>query len=390
MAAALARCSWVLGRCPSHGHRAVRARARVARAAAADGARGEAEARGACATADRALTAWRRDGKRGGGPATVWLVGTGPGDVGMVTLRAAQLMQQADVVLYDRLVSDDVLALCNPAAVMVYVGKASGFHTRNQEEIHELLLAFAQTPGATVVRLKGGDPCVFGRGGEEAEYLVERGVDVRVVPGITAAAGISASVGVPLTHRGVAASVRFLTGHLRAGVQEDTAEGEAMAAAAAADAALGPAAANQGEPAEGSGTLAGQTLVVYMGLQTLPCLVEALFERGGGRSTPAVAVENGTTPHERRVFATLDALPGAVVESDLRSPTLVVIGDVVALAPEWREADGWTTGGWKSAHGALEAGGGGGVDAVRLLANAEEALKRGNGTASGTSSRAPL
>ena len=286
---------------------------------------------------------------------SVFLVGTGPGDVGMLTLRAASLMASADVILYDRLVSEEILKLCNPSAVMVYVGKASGFHTRSQEEIHQLMLAFAQTPSTTVVRLKGGDPCVFGRGGEEFEFLSERGIGVHVVPGITAAAGISASVGVPLTHRGVAASVRFLTGHLRADVQADGADGEAAGAAAAADAALGSARTRQddAEVVQGAGALKGQTLVVYMGLQTLPHLIHELVARGAGPSTPAMAVENGTTEHERRVFSPMHLLPDAVKSAELRSPTLVVIGEVVSLSKEWRARDeGWTDDGWKVATGA--------------------------------------
>ncbi|KAK9850443.1 hypothetical protein WJX84_011166 [Apatococcus fuscideae] len=144
-------------------------------------------------------------------PGEVYLVGTGPGDPGLLTLKAVQLLQTADVVLYDRLVSTDILKLIHNGARMVYVGKESSFHTRTQDEIHELLCQFAQEH-VTVVRLKGGDPYVFGRGGEELQYLEERGVQVHCIPGITAASGISAELGIPLTHRGMATSVRFLTG----------------------------------------------------------------------------------------------------------------------------------------------------------------------------------
>ncbi len=154
-----------------------------------------------------------------GKPGAVYLVGTGPGDPGLLTLRAVQLMQTADVVMYDRLVSEDILELVHPGALMVYVGKQRGFHTRTQEEIQELLGFFAGE-GATVVRLKGGDPFVFGRGGEEVQHLGALGVSVHVVPGITAAAGIAAELGIPLTHRGLATSVRFLTGHSREGGED--------------------------------------------------------------------------------------------------------------------------------------------------------------------------
>eukprot|EP00887_Chlorella_sp_A99_P000865 scaffold5.g865.t1 len=251
-------------------------------------------------------------------PGVVHLVGTGPGDPGLLTLRAVQLMQSADVVLYDRLVSEDILRLVGPSALMVYVGKQRSFHTRRraaacrQEEIHELLCHFARE-GASVVRLKGGDPFIFGRGGEETEYLQARSVRVNVVPGITAAAGVAAELGLPLTHRGLATSVRYLTGHSRAG-------GEETAGGTVAAAAVDPA----------------TTLVVYMGLATLPALAEQLAAGGLPADTPAVAVERGTTPEQRCVYAPLRELSAAVAEARLASPTLVVIGPVVSVAPGWR------------------------------------------------------
>eukprot|EP00882_Tetradesmus_deserticola_P012095 GHRQ01012814.1.p1 GENE.GHRQ01012814.1~~GHRQ01012814.1.p1 ORF type:complete len:310 (+),score=150.11 GHRQ01012814.1:661-1590(+) len=243
-------------------------------------------------------------------PGKVFLVGTGPGDPGLLTLRAAQLMQTADVVLYDRLVSDDILQLVHAGARMVYVGKQAGYHTRTQAEIHQLLLDFAEA-GATVIRLKGGDPYVFGRGGEEVQYLQQHGIKVHCVPGITAAAGICAELGIPMTHRGVATSVRFLTGHSREGgeLQLD----ETLAACA--------------DP--------HTTLIVYMGLGTLPLLVRQLRARGMPADMPAVAVERGTTSEQRVVFDTLQQLHGSIQEAGLQSPTLLVIGQVVALAPGW-------------------------------------------------------
>ena len=146
--------------------------------------------------------------------AVVHLVGVGPGDVELLTVKALRLMQTADLLLYDRLISPEILSLVNEDAAMLYVGKEAGLHTRPQEEIHSLMMSFA-TAGRTVVRLKGGDPTVFGRGGEELEYLEQQGVPVRIVPGVTAAAGVAAELGVPLTHRDYADSCRFVTGHAR-------------------------------------------------------------------------------------------------------------------------------------------------------------------------------
>ena len=243
---------------------------------------------------------------------TVWLVGTGPGDPGLLTLRAYQLMQSADVVLYDRLVSNEILNLVRREATMVYVGKRSGFHTRTQEEIHELLSAFASA-GATILRLKGGDPLVFGRGGEELDFLREKNPDVRVevVPGVTAAAGVGSELGIPLTHRGVSTSVRLLTGHLREGAASDPVD----FAVTSADVET--------------------TLVVYMGLGTLPRLRERLLEGGFPGDMPAVAIERGTTKKERRVFSTLEHLPEAATATELVSPTLLIIGKTVTLSPHW-------------------------------------------------------
>jgi len=221
------------------------------------------------------------------------------------------LMQSADVVLYDRLVSNDILQLVHPGARMVYVGKQQGFHTRTQDQIQELLEQFADS-GSTVLRLKGGDPYVFGRGGEEVDFLREKGITVHCVPGITAASGISAELGIPLTHRGVATSVRFLTGHSREGGREE----------------LDEAVAKSVDPKA--------TLVVYMGLQTMPCLTAKLVEGGLDAKTPSVAVERGTTRDQRVIFSHLEDLPTASQEAGLKSPTLIIIGDVVALAPGWK------------------------------------------------------
>ncbi|WCJ18983.1 Siroheme synthase [Euphorbia peplus] len=239
----------------------------------------------------------------------VYLVGTGPGDPELLTLKAVKVIQKADLLLYDRLVSNDVLELVGPDARLLYVGKTAGYHSRTQEEIHELLLNFAEA-GANVVRLKGGDPLVFGRGGEEMDFLQQQGIQVKVIPGITAASGIAAELGVPLTHRGVANSVRFLTGHSRKGGSDPLFVAE-----------------NAADP--------DSTLVVYMGLATLPSLATKLIHHGLPADTPAAAVERGTTPQQRVVFAQVHDLADKIASAGLVSPTLIVIGKVVALSPFW-------------------------------------------------------
>lgn len=245
---------------------------------------------------------------------TVYLVGTGPGDPGLLTLKAIRVLQTADVVFYDRLVSEDILRLTNPGALMIYVGKQQSYHTRSQGEIHELLKSFATDVGATVVRLKGGDPYIFGRGGEEMEYLMDRGVTVRCIPGITAASGISAELGIPLTHRGFATSVRFLTGHAREGGEQDV------------DDVLCTSVDDH------------TTLVIYMGLSTLNNTSKQLIHKGLDPKTPCAAIERGTTPDQRVVWATLDNLAEEVEGAQLKSPTLIVIGKVVSVAPGWKVA----------------------------------------------------
>lgn len=219
------------------------------------------------------------------------------------------LLQKADVVLYDRLVSPEILSYVNPQATMIYVGKQSGFHTRSQADIHVLLRHFA-APGKTVIRLKGGDPFIFGRGGEEQQFLQQVGVQVNTVPGVTAAAGIAAALGIPLTMRGVASSIRFITGHAKEGGVMDV------------------------------GTVEhGTTLVVYMGLGTLDQLVEQLEHGGLGRHVPCVAVENGTTENQRVVVARLGQLSAKVSERGLKSPTLIIVGEVVRMARVWQEEE---------------------------------------------------
>lgn len=236
---------------------------------------------------------------------TVYLVGTGPGDPGLLTLRALHLMSRADVVLYDRLVSNSVLSFVNPSAVMVYVGKEAGFHTRSQNDIHLLLSFFAQSH-SLVVRLKGGDPFVFGRGGEETEFLESAGVRVAAVPGITAASGIAANLGIPLTMRGYATSVRYLTGHITTGVNLEY------------------------------GSIDDETTyVIYMGLAQLESISNQLIVQGLHRNTPSVAIQRGTTAEQRVLSASLHQLHSLVQDADFKSPTLIIVGKVVSLASCW-------------------------------------------------------
>ncbi|KAJ8748805.1 hypothetical protein K2173_011361 [Erythroxylum novogranatense] len=249
------------------------------------------------------------DGEKCVPPGNVFLVGTGPGDPELLTLKAVRVIQKADLLLYDRLVSNDILDLVGLNARLLYVGKTAGYHSRTQEEIHELLLSFAEV-GANVVRLKGGDPLVFGRGGEEMDFLQQQGIHVKVIPGITAASGIAAELGIPLTHRGIANSVRFLTGHSRKGGTDPIFVAE-----------------NAADP--------DSTLVVYMGLSTLPSLASKLINNGLPSNTPAAAVERGTTPKQRMVFAELKDLADKIAIAELVSPTLIIIGKVVALSPFW-------------------------------------------------------
>jgi uroporphyrin-III C-methyltransferase/precorrin-2 dehydrogenase/sirohydrochlorin ferrochelatase/uroporphyrin-III C-methyltransferase len=235
----------------------------------------------------------------------VSLVGAGPGDPDLLTVKAVRLLREAEVVVYDRLVSEEVLALVPRGAARLYVGKATGRHTLRQDEINRLLADVART-GKRVVRLKGGDPFVFGRGSEEAEYLARHGIRFEVVPGVTAASGCAAAVNIPLTHRGLATSVRYVTGHL----QDD------------GDLVL-----------DWQGLANPQTtLVIYMGSATLRLLSRKLIEHGLPADTPAAAVSQGTTPRQQMVFAQLHDIADRVIEADLSPPMLTIIGKVVDVA----------------------------------------------------------
>ncbi|MCU4414005.1 siroheme synthase CysG [Acinetobacter sp. WU_MDCI_Axc73] len=233
----------------------------------------------------------------------VYLVGAGPGDPELLTLKALRLMQQADVVIYDRLVSAPILELCRRDAEKVYVGKARSNHSVPQEGINALLVKYAQA-GKRVCRLKGGDPFIFGRGGEEIQELFAAGVPFQVVPGITAASGCSAYAGIPLTHRDYAQSVRFLTGHLK-----------------------------EGSPELPWNELVyeNQTLVLYMGLVGLEHICQQLIQHGQRPDMPVALISKGTTPEQKVLVGTLSDIASKVAEHQIHAPTLTIIGEVVSL-----------------------------------------------------------
>jgi uroporphyrin-III C-methyltransferase/precorrin-2 dehydrogenase/sirohydrochlorin ferrochelatase len=234
----------------------------------------------------------------------VTLVGAGPGDPGLLTLNALRALQQADVILHDRLVSDEVLALARRDATRICVGKEAGGHSTSQQRIHEIMLEHARL-GRHVVRLKGGDPFIFGRGGEELEFLASHGVAFDVVPGITAAIACGAYAGVPLTHRDHAQSVRFVTAHC--GDSLDRLDWAALARER-------------------------QTLALYMGVSAMRTIGNQLTAHGRAASTPVAVVENGSRQDQRVTLARLDELGDLAARGDVRSPALLIVGEVAALA----------------------------------------------------------
>jgi len=234
----------------------------------------------------------------------VYLVGAGPGDPELLSFKALRLLQQADVVLYDRLVADDIVDLARKDAEKIYVGKSKSVHTLPQEDINHLLVRLAKE-GKRVCRLKGGDPFIFGRGGEEIETLSEHKISFQVVPGITAASGCASYAGIPLTHRDYAQSVMFVTGHRK----EDPA------------AELNWQAMASGE----------QTLVFYMGLSEIQNIADKLIKAGMPTTKPAALIQQGTTRNQKVVAGCLFDLPRLVSEQEIKAPTLIIVGDVVNL-----------------------------------------------------------
>lgn len=243
--------------------------------------------------------------------ARIYLVGAGPGDPDLLTVKALRLIQQADTVIYDRLVSADILRLIPEQAARIYVGKATCQHTLSQSEINTLLVEQAHQ-SKLIIRLKGGDPYIFGRGGEEALALVRAGIDFDIVPGITAGQACAAYAGIPLTHRGLANGVHFVTGHRR--------NNEALII--------------------DTRTLADpqQTLVFYMGLANLGLIVENLLQAGRTPDTPAAIIERGTTRRQRNLVTTIGQLEALAASENVESPALLVVGDVVTLAAELGDA----------------------------------------------------
>ncbi len=235
----------------------------------------------------------------------VYLVGAGPGDPELLTLKARRLLGEADVIVYDRLVSDEIMALVPKGTPRISVGKQPKCHPIPQDEINGLLVRLARE-GRTVVRLKGGDPFLFGRGSEEAAHVHASGIAYEVVPGVTSASGCAAAVGLPLTHRGLASGVRFVTGHCRNDVDLDL-DWRGLA-----------------DP--------DTTLVVYMGMANLPQIAIRLIAHGLAETTPAAAIANGTRPNQRHLITTLGEIADVATDAGFDGPVLFIIGRVVEMA----------------------------------------------------------
>ncbi len=249
----------------------------------------------------------------------VYLIGAGPGDPDLMTFKALRLLQRADVVLYDRLVAPAIVDMCRKDADRVYVGKARAEHAVPQQDINKLLVKYAKE-GKKVARLKGGDPFIFGRGGEEIEELAQEKIPFQVVPGITAASGCASYAGIPLTHRDYAQSVRFVTGHLK-------------------DHSLNLPWSELVHPS--------QTVVFYMGLVGLPSICEQLIAHGRDADTPIAVIQQGTTPQQRVVVASLATMVARLAAEPVQAPTLIIVGEVVNLRAKlaWFEQHDLSKGG---------------------------------------------
>lgn len=264
---------------------------------------GELILQGQSVQADKVLEAAILDHGSAQQSGEVYLVGAGPGDPDLLSFRALRLMQQCDVVLHDRLVSEPIMELVNRDAERIYVGKQRSDHAVPQDSINNLLVSHAQQ-GKRVLRLKGGDPFIFGRGGEEIETLAAEGIPFQVVPGITAAAGCASYAGIPLTHRDYAQACLFVTGHLKDGTVN--LDWEAL-------------------------SRAHQTVVIYMGLLGLPVICEQLIKHGLPASHPIALVAQGTRRNQQVLTGTLESLPGMITATTIKPPTLIIIGEVVQL-----------------------------------------------------------
>ena len=237
----------------------------------------------------------------------VFIVGAGPGDPELLTVKATRLIKEADVVVYDRLVSEEILDLIPKGTTRIFAGKARANHHMPQEEINELLVKLSRG-GRRTVRLKGGDPFIFGRGGEEAIHLANNQVPFEIIPGITASTSCTAYAGIPLTHRGLALGVHFVTGHCQGQAEQELELNWQCLA----------------DP--------DTTLVIYMGLVNSRTISSQLIAHGLPANHPAAAIQSGTTPQQKTVVTTLADLPDAIARAELRAPTLLVIGKVVELA----------------------------------------------------------
>ncbi|WP_013323797.1 uroporphyrinogen-III C-methyltransferase [Gloeothece verrucosa] len=235
----------------------------------------------------------------------VYLVGAGPGDPGLMTIKGKTLLEHADVVIYDALVSPPILGMINPQAEQINAGKRRGRHSKHQSETTQLLIEKAQTH-AVVVRLKGGDPFVFGRGGEEMEDLVKAGIAVEVVPGITSGIAAPAYAGIPVTHRAYSSSVTFVTGHEMAGKYRPQVNWQAIAAGS-------------------------QTIVIYMGVHNLSYIVAQLVLGGLSGSTPIALIRWGTCPEQEELIGTLETITQQVEEQEFEAPAIALVGQVVNL-----------------------------------------------------------
>jgi len=243
----------------------------------------------------------------------VYLVGAGPSDPGLITVKGLECLKKADVIIYDRLLDDRLLDSAASAAERIYVGKAAGEHTKPQDEINQLLVAKARED-KTVVRLKGGDPFVLGRGGEEAEALVQNSIPFEVVPGVTSAVAVPAYAGIPVTHRGMASSFAVITGHEYPNKDDSSINWEKLATGV-------------------------DTLIFLMGMKNLPEIVSKLIEFGRPLDTPVAVIKEGTKPEQKTVVGSLEDITAKVKDNYLTPPAIIVVGEVVKLRNKLRWFD---------------------------------------------------